>query len=302
MRKSPQAWIRREDYRDPQAERPAYIRPTDELPKQAPSPPPPGMLERLEIAAAIGDGKKHSPASVRAYEGDFRLFEAWCARCHVGALPASVDAVMEFLAQEAERGAKASTINRRIAAIRWAHKLVDQPSPTDDERVRAIAKGSRYILGQSQKRVGFEPEEITAIIRDARRRKNTIGTRDYALLTLAYASGLRRAELVALDWENIGHGETVIYIVRSGMDDIIIRQKTIDCPVEALKLWHTPGDVTGPVFRSIKKGGKLGARLSAQSVADIIKAHAKNVGLDATRYAADSLRLGAMAPIGPSGG
>ena len=40
------------------------------------------------------------------------------------------------------------------------------------------------------------------------------------------------------------------------------------------------GITAGPVFRSIRKGGKVGGRLTAQSVAVVVKTHAARVGLD----------------------
>ena len=49
---------------------------------------------------------------------------------------------------------------------------------------------------------------------------------------------------------------------------------------------------TGPLFHSIRKGGKVGGRLSDQSVADIVKAHAERVGLDPALFAGHSLRAG----------
>jgi hypothetical protein len=52
------------------------------------------------------------------------------------------------------------------------------------------------------------------------------------------------------------------------------------------------GLATGPLFRSIRKGGKVGGRLTDQSVADIVKAHAKRVGLDPSLFAGHSLRAG----------
>jgi integrase len=74
---------------------------------------------------------------------------------------------------------------------------------------------------------------------------------------------------------------------------IAIVRGSITCPVEALKAWRDAAGIrTGPVFRSIRKGGKVGSRLSAQSVADIVKAHAENVGLDPALFAGHSLRAG----------
>jgi hypothetical protein len=68
---------------------------------------------------------------------------------------------------------------------------------------------------------------------------------------------------------------------------------SIACPVAALQAWRdAAGITTGPLFRSIRKGGKVGARLTDQSVANIVKTHAERVGLDPTLFAGHSLRAG----------
>jgi site-specific recombinase XerD len=61
----------------------------------------------------------------------------------------------------------------------------------------------------------------------------------------------------------------------------------------AVRAWRdAAGIATGPLFRSIRKGGKVGARLTDQSVADIVKKHAARVGLDPALFAGHSLRAG----------
>ena len=68
---------------------------------------------------------------------------------------------------------------------------------------------------------------------------------------------------------------------------------SIACPVVALHAWRdAAGIITGPLFRSIRKGGKVGARLTDQSVADIVKTHAERVALDPAQFAGHSLRAG----------
>jgi integrase len=64
-------------------------------------------------------------------------------------------------------------------------------------------------------------------------------------------------------------------------------------PVAALKAWLEAARITtGPIFRSVRKGGAIGARLPAQSVADIVKAYAERVGLDPALFAGHSMRSG----------
>jgi site-specific recombinase XerD len=89
----------------------------------------------LDGAADLARAEK-AAATKRAYGSDFAIFRAWCAEQGLSALPADPAAVAAFIAAEAGRGVKCSTLGRRIAGIRDGHKLAGLASPTDDERVR----------------------------------------------------------------------------------------------------------------------------------------------------------------------
>src|ERR1700676_5740037 len=83
-----------------------------------------------DLAAAIDLAKAEKAASTRkAYGTDYRLFKAWCDAKGVSSLPASPETVAAYIAAEAQT-AKPSTIGRRVAAIRYAHKLAGLETPT----------------------------------------------------------------------------------------------------------------------------------------------------------------------------
>lgn len=261
---------------------------------------PAGLLALdLGRAADFAHAEK-APATKRAYGSDFALFRAWCAGRGVSPLPAAAASVAAFLAAEADKGSRPSTIGRRCAAIKFAHKLAGHAAPTDDERVKATVRGIRRTLGTAARKK--TPAVAEMIISMALGTGNGLkGLRDRALLLLGFAGAFRRSELVALDVADIEETESGLRItIRHSKTDqegagavVAIVRGAIACPVEALKAWRNAVDITtGPVFRSIRKGGKVGARLSAQSVADIVKAHAENVGLDPALFAGHSLRAG----------
>src|SRR5690348_6527651 len=80
-------------------------------------------LPAREVAAAADYARAEKAAATRrAYRSDFEIFRAWCAERRTNALPATPEAVAAFLAHEAQRQVRPSTIGRRVSAIRYAHK------------------------------------------------------------------------------------------------------------------------------------------------------------------------------------
>ncbi|SFV17107.1 Site-specific recombinase XerD [Methylobacterium sp. 174MFSha1.1] len=238
--------------------------------------------------------------------GDAAAFEAWCARYGFRSLPASPEAVAGFLVAEAEAGRAASTIGRRLAAIKYAHKLVRQPDPTEDEAVRATMKGIR-------RKVGTAPDQKAAATADVlmamlMRTPDTLtGKRDRALLALGFAGAFRRSELVALDVSDLREDpEGLRVLVRrskvdqegAGFEKATPHGRFIR-PVALLRDWlETAGITEGPIFRPVSRSGRVRmtmrgtnpACLTTQAVADIVKRYATAAGLDASTFGAHSLR------------
>lgn len=265
----------------------------------------------VEAAAIVRAYQRASKAdsTVRAYTSDARVFQDWCAQYGFRSLPASPEAVAGFLVHEAEAGRSTSTIGRRLAAIRYAHKLAKAPDPTDDEDVRATMKGIR-------RRVGVAPTQKAAATADilaallTRTPDTLTGKRDRALLALGFAGAFRRSELVALDVEDLREDpEGLRVTVRRGKTDQEGKgfEKAIPTgrfiqPVRLVREWlDAAGIVSGPVFRPVSRSGRVRAsrqvgdllpRLTTQAVANIIKRYTAAAGLDASTFGAHSLRAG----------
>jgi len=256
-----------------------------------------------DLAAAVGYAKaEKSAATRRAYGTDFRLFQAWCDAKGVGALPASAETVAAYLAHGAGEGAKASTLGRRVAAIRYAHKLASLPTPTDSEKVKATLRGIRRTIGAAKvKKAPAVVDRLKAMVRGC---SDTLaGKRDRALILLGFGGAFRRSELVALDVEHVTESEEGLRVFigcsktdqeAEGVTIAVARGSGEACPVAAIRDWlDASGIESGPIFRPINKSGVVGAdRLTAQSVALVVKAHAERAGLDAKQFAGHSLRSG----------
>ena len=264
------------------------------------APPDLSDVPAIELKAAAEYARSEKAAATRrAYAADFEKFRAWCGERSTSALPALADAVAAFLAYEARR-CRPSSIGRRVAAIRYAHKLAGLP-PTDDERVRATMRGIRRSLGAAPSRkAAATADKVMAMAPVAKQRLADI--RDRALLLIGFAGAFRRSELVALDVDDVQETtEGLRVTIRHSKTDqehrgqvIAIPRGAIACPVAALTAWLAASGITrGPLFRPVAKGGRIqDARLTDRSVASIIKVHAARAGLDPAQFSGHSLRSG----------
>lgn len=260
----------------------------------------PALQGDLDRAASYARAEK-ADATRRAYRNDFELFKAWAVERGVGALPATPETVAAFIAAEAERGVKPSTIGRRVAAIRYAHRLAGLPVPTADERVKAVVRGIRREKGVAPLRKSPVTSE-RAIAMAAFAGQDVAGLRDRAILLLGFAGAFRRSELVALDVEDLEETEAGlrVRIRRSKTDQdgagatIAIVAGSIACPVKAVQAWRLAASIkAGPLFRRVRKSGQLtDTRLSDRTIANIVKAYAERIGLDPTTFSGHSLRAG----------
>jgi site-specific recombinase XerC len=146
----------------------------------------------LADAAAYAEAEK-SAATRRAYRSDFNLFCAWCESKRAPALPASPATVAAFLAAQANGGTKASTINRRLAAIRYAHKSAGHESPNTSEAVKATLRGIRRVIGTAPLRKKPATADRIRVMAEATDR-SIKGVRDRAILLLGFAGAFRRSE------------------------------------------------------------------------------------------------------------
>jgi len=264
-----------------------------------------------DLTAAVDLARAEKALSTRkAYGTDFRLFKTWCDAKGVSSLRASPETVAAFLAAETGNGTKPSTLARRVAAIRFAHKLAGRATPTDSEAVKATLRGIRRTVGTAKIRkapavaakvramVGLAPDRLA-------------GLRDRALLLLGFAGAFRRSELVALDVADITETTTglLVTIRRSKTDQegegvtIAIARGDVACPARALREWlDAAGIEAGPIFRPINKAGTVGVqRLTDRSVANIVKVYAELAGFDASLFSGHSLRSGFLTSAAAKG-
>jgi integrase len=173
----------------------------------------------------------------------------------------------------------------------------DLPDSTKAEKVRLRLKAAAKALGTRAKQAAPIGKNVVQRIL-ATTGKSLADQRDLALVLTMRDLLARRSEVVALEVSDIDaaeDGSAVALIRRSKSDQTGQGEKRWLSyrTLSALQRWLTAaGTDEGPLFRSIKKGGRVLGALGAGDVPWILKKMADRAGVDATRINGHSCRVG----------
>lgn len=258
-------------------------------------------MSRQALAAS------QAPSTRRAYQADWADFAGWCAGRGLDPLPAWPETVGNYLTDLAAAGLSSSTLARRVAAIRSAHLAAGhETSPTASAHVRRLVGGLRRLSGVAPaQKAAITTADVRALV-GTLDRETPLGLRDRALILLGFATGLRRAELAAIDVGDLAFvpDEGLRLRVRRSKTDqegagrtvaVLRGRSAATCPIRALQAWlEVLGQPsTGPLFRYVRRGGHItDERMRGKVVAIVVQRAAKAAGLDPARYGGHSLRAG----------
>lgn len=247
-----------------------------------------------------------SPATLRAYDADWRLFVKWCTDEGHSTKPVAPETVSFYLERLFAVGKKGKTIERALYGIIFTLRSqgIDWETPPF---IKKQLKGIRKKLAQAGKH--SKPKDpleksdferiMTLLPIDLR------GARDRAVLAILWIGAFRRSEVAGLDVSDVKFVPREGLLVRpktsktdqTGEDEgkaLPLQQNLDVCPVHALRAWLDAAKIdAGPLFRRVYHDGRIGkGRLSDKSVAEIVKRAAKLAGLDPTKYSGHSPRAG----------
>lgn len=265
-------------------------------------------LKALSHRAAAYARMAGSTGTNYSYGRRVERYLAWAARVGASVRPASVEVLGAYLVHLEEQGVSESTVRGTLSALRAyydAHEGLGNAA--HDVRVsRVLRQVTRRVAAPVERAQPIRAAQLAALIAEAEEgpRQWDLApdparwARDKALLLLGWASALRRAELVALDWDDIHwlpSGDAGVdalegmqcYIVRSKRDQfargawvgIPCGPHPRTCPVRALWQWQEwVGRVAGPVFVGMCGNSWSTARASTSWVYRTVRRYAEAMG------------------------
>lgn len=242
----------------------------------------------------------YSQHTLRGYGSDLEVFESWCRRNDHVALPASPATIAAFVDAQIERVVP-STLKRRVAAIKFAHRFSDYPDPTtSSEAVLAMRRAARRKPRRPNQAKGLTARVLKAII--AHCPNTRAGLRDAALISVGYDTLCRCGELAAMEVEHLNidlKGDWSLLIPRAKADPdgdgriAWLSPRTI----ELLGRWlDAAGIEAGPMFRALHRGDVSNGPLDPSSIRRLIKRAARRADVEgelAEGLSGHSMRVGA---------
>lgn len=235
----------------------------------------------LEMMAVERDA---SPHTLAAYARDLADAETATG----GLMQADAEGLESWFADLSRRGLSAATAARRRSAVRQFYRFALAESWRSDDPSRRLDAPRQ---GRALPKV-LSRDEIDRLLQAAARKDAAAGLRLVALVELAYASGLRVSELLALRVEAVRRDPAYLIVRGKGGKE---RLAPLNCAArEAVKAWlaardekRKPETPDSPwLFPSSGRTGRLTPRRFAQ----LLDEAALAAGLDPARVSPHVLR------------
>ncbi|MFS0740161.1 site-specific tyrosine recombinase XerD [Brevundimonas sp. 3P9-tot-E] len=238
----------------------------------------------LEMMAVERDA---SPHTLSAYGRDLADAETWLGDAG-GLMSAPQEALEAWFADLSRRGLSAATAARRRASVRQFYRFsLGEGWRADDPSRRLDAPKQGRSLPKTLSR-----DEIEALLTAAGAADSAAGLRLIALVEMAYASGLRVSELLALKVEAVRRDPAYLIVRGKGGKERLAPLNT--AAREAIKVWLDARDAARKpntsdsawLFPSHGKTGHLTPRRFAQ----LLDQAAVMAGIDPARVSPHILR------------
>lgn len=231
-----------------------------------------------EFLSYLSSEKNRALNTILSYRSDIELFQNWLKRKKLDLLQVTSVEINEFLAQTKKNHSQRS-IARLHSCLRQLYKFLQQDgyiSKNPLARTKAIKTGRKLPETLSLSQVERLIEQIDP--------RNAFDLRDRAMLEMAYGSGLRISELIALDIDEVDLRNSTILILGKGSKERLVPMGT---KTKIALQNYLAKNGRGYILSSVKNPdlrplfiNARGRRLTRQGAWFVFKKWAKRAGLD----------------------
>ncbi len=235
------------------------------------------MRDSIEtFAEFVRQEKGFSDNTLAAYRNDLNQFVDYVESCDVESGQPDRTTIVNFMSHLREREYAASTIARRIAAVKSFFHYLQQQGQIHDDPTRSLQapKVRKYVPKSISK------EEIEKLLQQPKP-NNPMGMRDRAMLELIYATGMRVSELVSLDLGHIDfEGGQVSCAGRGSRTRTVPASRASMAALEVYIARGRPNLLRGHAQTDALFLNHHGVRITRQGFWLIIKGYAEKAGIE----------------------
>ncbi|WP_431868245.1 tyrosine recombinase XerC [Nocardiopsis eucommiae] len=236
-----------------------------------------GPLEGF--AAHLSGELGRSPHTVRGYLADLTSLLEHLDACGHGPADLDVPLIRAWLSHARSAGASRSTIARRVAAVRALTRYLHR------EGVLATDPGPRLATPRQQRSLPTVlDEEQAASALEGLAPTTPVELRRHAVVELLYATGIRVAELCALDLADLDRARNTVRVLGKGDKE---RTVPVGAPaLDAVDAWTTRGrpEFVSPTPTGALLLGARGGRLGVRQAREDVHAHLRAAGVDSAPH------------------
>ena len=230
------------------------------------------FLDRLAIE------RNFSEHTLRAYRLDLEQFRTFLATQKI-TRPEQVNTMVmrKYMASVRRRDYAKATVARKISSLRSFYRFLCREGTAETNPAAAV-RTPRL----DRKLPHFLSTKDVERLLDAPPHDTPLGKRDRAILEVLYSTGLRAAELVALDMEDLDLSGGMVHARGKGKKE---RLAPLGRPaIESLETYLA---ARRPAFKRALRDGnavflnRFGHRLTSRSLGRMLDKHIKIAGLDA---------------------
>jgi len=259
----------------------------------------PDFKKLFDYRARI-DESVQAPRTRDCYRESWKRFMLWCGRANRCPFPASAETVILYLTDSLLAGGKIESARVYMNAVNDAHRSARIPIPEPLAIRQFLISAQRLRCEKPDQKTPLRIEDLRRICAAMLTSTRPADIRNRAVLTLTFATALRRSDIVALDLDDIRWVPKGIVVVldrekqdQAGVGRLIGvepgQHPETDAEGALRRYLEIRGSDSGPLFRRLRWPYQ---RLKPVAVANILKAAIRGIDLNPREYAAHSLRSG----------
>ncbi len=206
--------------------------------------------------------------TMKSYRSAWRCFERWCQETGSPCLPTDAQTCVDYAAWNIAEGFRLLTVENRLKAINFHHRQGKFAVPCDATVAAFMRNARRDLCERSQGKLALSPAHLRKVSQLLQSRQRLTDIRNRALITLCFACGWRRSEIVSLDLRDLDWVPegVILWLGKSKTDQegegryvgVHYGQRLLTCPIAALKAWlDLRGSWAGPLFTALDSRKQL---------------------------------------------